>query len=186
MKKVFTTGDVARICRVTINTVVKWFDLGEIEGYQIPGSGARRVTRKNLLKFMRKYKFPMDELAAEKFKILVADADRKVRSIFRRVFSDKEKYLLAEASSGFEAGLQAREFTPDVIFLDTGMAGIDSRTICKLLHENEDTATTRVVAICTDCDKRMEKALKRQGFAELIRKPLRKKHLLEVAERFSS
>ena len=56
MKKSFTTGNIARICRVTINTVVKWFDSGELKGYRIPSSRARRVKRKDLLAFMKNNK----------------------------------------------------------------------------------------------------------------------------------
>src|SRR5262249_61528897 len=38
MKKVFTTGQVAKICKVAPRTVSKWFDSGRLRGYRIPGS----------------------------------------------------------------------------------------------------------------------------------------------------
>ena len=38
MKKVFTTGQVAKICQVAARTVGKWFDTGKLRGYRIPGS----------------------------------------------------------------------------------------------------------------------------------------------------
>ena len=36
--KVFTTGQVAKICKVAPRTVSKWFDSGRLRGYRIPGS----------------------------------------------------------------------------------------------------------------------------------------------------
>ena len=42
MKKVFTTGQVAKICKVAPRTVSKWFDTGRLRGYRIPGSQDRR------------------------------------------------------------------------------------------------------------------------------------------------
>ena len=36
--KVFTTGQVAKICKVAPRTVSKWFDSGRLKGYRIPGS----------------------------------------------------------------------------------------------------------------------------------------------------
>src|SRR5262249_14744586 len=36
MKKVFTTGQVAKICKVAPRTVSKWFDSGRLRGYRIP------------------------------------------------------------------------------------------------------------------------------------------------------
>ena len=38
MKKVFTTGQVAKICKVAPRTVSKWFDSGRLRGYRIPGA----------------------------------------------------------------------------------------------------------------------------------------------------
>ena len=35
--KVFTTGQVAKICKVAPRTVSKWFDSGRLKGYRIPG-----------------------------------------------------------------------------------------------------------------------------------------------------
>src|ERR687886_569888 len=35
MKKVFTTGQVAKICKVAPRTVSKWFDSGRLRGYRI-------------------------------------------------------------------------------------------------------------------------------------------------------
>ena len=45
MKKVFTTGQVAKICKVAPRTVSKWFDSGRLRGYRIPGSQDRRIPR---------------------------------------------------------------------------------------------------------------------------------------------
>ena len=48
MKKVFTTGQVAKICKVAPRTVSKWFDSGRLRGYRIPGSQDRRIPREHL------------------------------------------------------------------------------------------------------------------------------------------
>ena len=54
-KKGFTTGEVASLCHVTIPTVIKWIESGNLEGFKIPHSKNRRVTRESLLKFMKKH-----------------------------------------------------------------------------------------------------------------------------------
>ena len=51
-KKVFTTGELAEIFEVNINTVVKWFETGLLKGFKLPGSTARRVPRQELLEFI--------------------------------------------------------------------------------------------------------------------------------------
>jgi hypothetical protein len=56
---VFTTGQVARRCRVAPRTVSKWFDSGRLVGYKIPGSNARRIPKRNLIKFLRENGMPL-------------------------------------------------------------------------------------------------------------------------------
>ena len=53
--KVFTTGQVAEICKVAPRTVAKWFDSGRLKGYRIPGTQDRRIPREYLFKFLREH-----------------------------------------------------------------------------------------------------------------------------------
>lgn len=55
----YTTGEVARICRVAPRTVSKWFDSKRLGGYVIPMSRNRRIPHTELLKFMRANHFPV-------------------------------------------------------------------------------------------------------------------------------
>jgi two-component system response regulator RpaA len=57
--RVFTTGAVAKICKVAPRTVSKWFDAGRLGGYRIPGSNDRRVPEAELLAFMRREGIPV-------------------------------------------------------------------------------------------------------------------------------
>jgi excisionase family DNA binding protein len=60
--KVFTTGKVAKICRVSTRTVSGWIDSGLLKGYRLPGSQDRRVIEMELLKFLEKHGMPTDLL----------------------------------------------------------------------------------------------------------------------------
>ena len=57
-KDLYSTGDVARMCGVTINTVVKWFEAGVLKGKRTSETGARRITRRSLFSFLKKRGFP--------------------------------------------------------------------------------------------------------------------------------
>ena len=41
MKTVFTTGEAAKICKVSQQTIIRCFDSGQLKGYRIPGSKDR-------------------------------------------------------------------------------------------------------------------------------------------------
>ena len=61
--QVFTTGEVAKICGVTSQTVINWFDSGTIKGFRLFGSrGDRRVPKEHLLKFMKENKIDLTPL----------------------------------------------------------------------------------------------------------------------------
>ena len=60
--KVYTTGQVAKFCKVASRTVAKWFDDGRIKGYRLPGgSQDRRFPREHLIEFMKKHDMPLPE-----------------------------------------------------------------------------------------------------------------------------
>lgn len=58
--KVFTTGQVGRICKVAPRTVSKWFDSGRLKGYRVPGSHDRRIPREYLIEFLEAHNMPTD------------------------------------------------------------------------------------------------------------------------------
>jgi len=61
-KKVFTTGEVARLLGININTAIKWFDGGDLKGFRLPGSNERRITLAGLQEFMVHNQIPLDLL----------------------------------------------------------------------------------------------------------------------------
>ena len=96
MKKVFTTGQVAKICKVAPRTVSKWFDSGRLRGYRIPGSQDRRIPREHLIRFLKEHGMPLGELEEEGWhKILIIGAEQ--------LFIDRVRELLPEDEAAPEA-----------------------------------------------------------------------------------
>lgn len=59
MKKfrgVYTTGQVAKMCRVSIQTIIRSCNLGEIESFKVPGSKHRRITQEALDEYIKDFK----------------------------------------------------------------------------------------------------------------------------------
>ena len=62
-REVFTTGDVARVTGLSIQTVIRRFDLGELLGFRNPGSRSRRrITRESLIDFIVRHQIIGTEL----------------------------------------------------------------------------------------------------------------------------
>src|SRR5438445_9408908 len=113
MKKVFTTGQVAKICKVAPRTVSKWFDSGRLRGYRIPGSQDRRIPREHLIKFLKEHGMPLGELEEEGLhKILIIGADKLFVDRIREMLPEADDFKYELANSGFEAGIQAASSPP--------------------------------------------------------------------------
>jgi excisionase family DNA binding protein len=59
-EKIFTTGEVAKLCRISPRTVCKLFDQGKLGGYRVPGSRDRRIPGRALQKFCNDYGLPTE------------------------------------------------------------------------------------------------------------------------------
>ena len=176
-KKGFTTGEVAELCHVTIPTVIKWIESGELEGFKIPGSKNRRITRESLLTFMKKYNIPTTALEKSKPRVLVVDDEEEILELFK-VLLEAEKFETRLVSRGFQAGL-AKEFKPDLIILDILLPDIDGRKVCEYVREMPEMKNVKVLGISGYVKNEEEAAdLLKKGFDDYIAKPFNNDDLL--------
>ncbi|MGL6095359.1 MAG: helix-turn-helix domain-containing protein [Fimbriiglobus sp.] len=61
---VYTTGVVAKMLRVAPRTVNKWFDIGLLPGYRLPGMKDRRIRRADLVRFMKTHDMETSDVYA--------------------------------------------------------------------------------------------------------------------------
>jgi two-component system response regulator RpaA len=171
MRKVFTTGQVAKICKVAPRTVSKWFDSGRLRGYRIPGSQDRRIPRENLIRFLKEHGMPLGELEEEGWhKILIIGADKMFIDRIKGLLPEEEDYKYELAGSGFEAGIQAESFHPDTIIIDLAMGRSEGLQITQNLRRNPAYTETLIIAMALE-DEGNPDGLKNYGFSEIFKKP---------------
>jgi len=78
MKSVYTTGEVAEICKVSQQTVIRCFDSGKLRGFRVPGSRFRRIPRESLIQFMKENGIPLDSLDSGRKRVLAVDDDEAI------------------------------------------------------------------------------------------------------------
>src|SRR5262249_43690399 len=120
-KEVLTTGEVARLCHVTIRTVIKWFEKGHLKGYKIPGSRDRRFARPDVLQFMKENGIPLVERDADptaKRRILIVDDEEAVVALLEEYLRQIGIFDWQVARNGYEAGLKTRAFRPHLLLTD--------------------------------------------------------------------
>jgi excisionase family DNA binding protein len=171
MKKVFTTGQVAKICKVAPRTVSKWFDSGRLRGYRIPGSQDRRIPREQLIKFLKEHGMPLGELEDEEWhKILVIGAEKIFIDRVKELLPENDDYKYEIANSGFEAGIQAESFHPDTIIIDLALGRSEAIQIAQNLRRNTNYETTLIIGLASEDEAAPEKLIE-FGFTEIFKKP---------------
>ena len=105
-KTVFTTGEAAKICKVSQQTIIRCFDNGTLKGFRVPGSRFRRIPRDQLYSFMRDNGIPTDALESGKRKLLIVDDDEELVELLVDTFTRDGRF---EAQLGVVVLGKARE-----------------------------------------------------------------------------
>lgn len=171
MKKVFTTGQVAKICKVAPRTVSKWFDSGKLRGYRIPGSQDRRIPREHLIRFLKEHNMPLGELEEEEWhKLLLIGAERLLIDRIRELLPEIDEFRFEIAQSGFEAGIMAESFHPDTIIIDMALGRSEAVQIAANLRRNSAYEQTIIIGLAGEDETEPEK-LSEHGYTEVFKKP---------------
>jgi excisionase family DNA binding protein len=181
--RVFTTGEVAAICGVSADTVSRWFDLGQIDGYRLGPGGDRRIPYQSLRKFMLSHGIPLDRLEEGERRVMVIDDDPHYLDLIPSLLTQEEAYAVLTASTGFDAGIMLVEHNPQVIILDVNLADMDGRMVCGRIKTRAETRNARILAMSGFISDDEIKELGDYGFDDFIRKPF---SLEELGNRVSA
>ena len=163
-KDIFTTGQVAQICKVAPRTVTKWFDTGQLKGYRIPGGRDRRIPAAELIRFMKTHNMPTDQLGHDKVRILIIDSDWQMANTLAEAMRKNPSLAVETANSGFDAGLIAQKLEPHVILINLTASDINADHICKNVRRNPELGTTKVVALAEGLKQNEAEAVLNKGY----------------------
>jgi len=184
-KKVFTTGEVAKLCSVAPRTVSKWFDSGQLRGYRIPGSKDRRIPLEHLVRFMRVHGIPLNGLDVGKKRILALDNDHALCDALKSSLTDEDGYEVFSASSAFEAGSATQVLQPNVLLVDIQLPDVDTQTLSRFFRTDGDLQSVLLIGTGHHLSDGMGQALLQQGFDGYLSKPFTICELIEQIELIS-
>ncbi len=147
MKDLFTTGEVAEICKVSQQTIIRCFDAGKLQGFRVPGSKFRRIPRQNLIKFMKENSIPLNNLDSGRKRVLIVDDDAEIVELIVDVLVRDGRFDLKTAVSGYDAGIQTQQFRPDLILLDYMLPDINGNIVCQTIKKNPEFENTKIIIV---------------------------------------
>lgn len=178
VKNVYTTGEVAQICKVSQQTVIRCFDSGRLKGFRVPGSKFRRIPRDCLIQFMKENGIPLDSLESGKKRVLVVDDDEAIVEMLVELLERDGRFEVRTATSGYDAGLLTHEFRPDVIILDFKLPDINGNVVCRTLRSNPAFEHIKIIIISGVVDKDEIDELMAAGADDFLQKPFQIDELL--------
>jgi two-component system, OmpR family, response regulator RpaA len=178
-KTVFTTGEAAKICKVSQQTIIRCFDNGSLKGFRVPGSRFRRIPRNELYSFMRDNGIPTDALESGKRKLLIVDDDQELVELMVDCFARDGRFEIRTANNGFDAGMLVKEFRPDLVVLDIMLPDINGKEVCQRVRS--DNTLDQVKIICISGMVEMDKVadLRAAGADDFLQKPFTVDKLLD-------
>ena len=171
MKGVYTTGEVAQICKVSQQTVIRCFDSGKLEGFRVPGSKFRRIPRESLVAFMKKNNIPLDNLDSGKKRVLVVDDDEAIVEMFVELLERDGRFEVRTANGGFNAGIMVEKHRPDLMILDYKLPDVNGNVVCQTIRSKPEFDHMRIILISGVAEPSEVQMLLDAGADEFIRKP---------------
>ncbi|MEW6744888.1 MAG: response regulator [Planctomycetota bacterium] len=148
MRDVYTTGQVAKICNVTIRTVIRWFESGLLEGYKIPGSRDRRIPHESLVRFMRQHQIPLAKLeGAGRKRVLIADDDEGIVAVLQEQFERFGFFEVHTATSGYDAGLKTARLRPNLLLLDYLFGDTTGEEVARSIRADPSLSHVRIIVM---------------------------------------
>ena len=171
MKTVFTTGEAAKICKVSQQTIIRCFDSGQLKGFRVPGSRFRRIPRDQLYAFMRDNGIPTDALDSGRRKLLIVDDDQDLVDLLVDHFERDGRFEVRSVNNGFEAGMMIKEFRPDLVVLDIMLPDINGMEVCKLVRSDSTMDDVKIVCISGMVEEDKIQKLREAGANDFLKKP---------------
>ncbi|WP_165225737.1 response regulator [Aquisphaera insulae] len=172
MKTVYTTGEAAKICKVSQQTIIRCFDSGQLKGFRVPGSRFRRIPRESLYRFMRENNIPTDALESGRRRILIVDDDQAVVDLISEVLSSDDRFEYKVVNNGFGAGMLAKEYHPELIILDVMLPDINGQAVCELIRSDPTMADIKIICISGMVEEDKIEDLLKSGANDFLHKPL--------------
>jgi len=171
MKTVFTTGEAAKICKVSQQTIIRCFDNGQLKGFRVPGSKFRRIPRELLYRFMRDNNIPTDALESGKRKVLLVDDDIDLVESTAKLLEEDGRFEVRIAANGFDAGMMVKEYRPDIMLLDVMLPDINGKEVCMRVRSDPSLEEVRIICISGMVEDDKIQELKLAGADDFERKP---------------
>jgi excisionase family DNA binding protein len=180
MKEYYTTKEIAKICAASERTIIRRITSGEIRAFRLAGGKNFRVSKDELVLFLKKNNIPLPKDIRElKKRILIVDDDDTFLMAMKTFFEDIDFVDTETASSGFQAGLALKSFKPHLVILDIRLGDMDGMELLKVKEADPELESMKILGMSGYLHNGEVQHLLDSGFNDYIAKPFMKPPLMK-------
>jgi len=181
-KKIFTTGEAAKVCKVSQQTIIRCFDSGRLNGFRVPGSRFRRIPRDELIRFMRTNEIPLESIGSDRKRVLIVDDEPEIVSLITDLLEGDGRFEVCQASTGYDAGIETERFKPHLIVLDYMLPDINGNIVCQRVRSSQTMPDTQILCISGVVEMSEVEMLKDAGANDFLKKPFDLREMITKIE----
>lgn len=127
--------------------------------------------------------FLVDDREVKMGVILVVE-DSRENALFIKQTLEEYNYEIVVVDDGFAALEYCQNNSPDIIFLDITLPGIDGLEVCQRLRSSESTSKIPIIAVTAHVSDNWDMKTKEVGFDAYIKKPFSKGDIADIAQKY--
>lgn len=147
-ERIYTTVDLAKVCKVSLRTVIRWVDDGKLISFRTPG-GHRRVREEDLLRFLDHYRIPFSVRPnSETKRILVVEERRVLEGLLKQVLRrSSDAHEIFVARNLYEGGIKIGLLRPDLVLLGRISKGQEIVRFCRSLRNIPEAKDMKIIVL---------------------------------------
>ncbi len=167
-KQVFTTGEAAKVCNVSQQTIIRCFDSGRLHGFKVPGSRFRRIPKAELVRFMQDNKMDLSRLGSNVVQVLVVGLSSEETDSVIKNHSAGHNIKIHHAEDAWEAGFLAHQCNPELVVINSSILGLQKKSIYNTLTKSSGS-TPIVVTVEKKFNVGLQSTVQTQEPKEIIK-----------------
>lgn len=179
----YTTGDVAKLLKISTVTVFRAIEKKQLRASTTPG-GHYRVSRADLEEYMAKNNVDKGVLEPRNWRVLVVEDNQAEQRLVQKALAQEPRYEVRVTPSGYEAGFLTKQIKPDLLVLDVFLGDADGRQIARLIRSDPTMQNMKIVAMSSTRDVDVIQEIWDSGVDAFLTKPFTPDQLLEQIRKF--
>jgi len=171
-ERIYTTVELAKLCKVSLRTVIRWVDEGKLTSFRTPG-GHRRVREEDLLRFFDRYQIPFSiKPDSEPKRILIVEEARKLEGLLKKILRrSSDTHEIFVARDLYESGIKIGLVRPDLVLLGAIPKGEEIVRFCRSLQRIPEAKDTKIIVLTSELPEAKMQELLSLGVQAVIEKP---------------